>query len=625
MSTSHPPVDTRSAQASSLEQASSASSSLHPTDTIQPQQGHVLPSEFVFQLILEQFWGDGVSKREIRSVFTTAADANAACQDYLLRTWPRDQFSLYQVESSPQRPELYKVSALINGDRFHVWIERHPWAGHLDFSSKAIAKRAGKGPSAYILQRTIKDASGGKRRSTTRGIFATRLLAKQALAQDEPPSEWSSNQGYVLEPGGEYAHALSPSGKTAWLFIEVRPLYMNYTPLEQELLQEEAATATAIAAATTTVGGDGASALNPISLDHVDDAITTGSLSSSVPPSPSALLHSQHHHHPNSHLSQHHGRSSFDNPFSPMPSNPDEAGAFVYLVLQLKTIPYTPPILTVEAVAYEIEVANRLGITLLEAFTTPSSAATSTGIGAGNIMFESVFREDGCLQGSVEQRTRDEGLTVWVEKRAVILGDESLDFDLVSEHGSVQLNRAAYPQQDAADQQHQQTSSGARKRDEPEGGFEEAGRPVVARTLSQTKATRLTSGDAGTDIGEQQQNGGDRLGGKDMQRRYKVVIVSRSETGDLGPILSSAVVPLSSMTLDSSDDLNAAVIGARIEFYIRMARMDKAKLEVNDQLDKDKQEGGRVIEARARTDASELLLEVRVEDSQQQDETMRPA
>ncbi|KAF9922201.1 hypothetical protein BGZ65_009790, partial [Modicella reniformis] len=185
------------------------------------QPGHpVQPSESVYQLILEQFWGEGVSKREIRSVYTTASDANGACQDYLLRTWPRDQFSFYEIGTSPQRPELSKVSAVINGDRFHIWIERHPWVGALDFSSKAIAKRAGKGPNAYILQRTIKDASGGKRRSTTRGIFATHQLAKQALAQDELPSEWPSNQGYVLESGGEYAHALSPSGKTAWLFIE---------------------------------------------------------------------------------------------------------------------------------------------------------------------------------------------------------------------------------------------------------------------------------------------------------------------------------------------------------------------------------------------------------------------
>ncbi|KAG0015826.1 hypothetical protein BGZ82_001283 [Podila clonocystis] len=367
-------------EASSQAQAPSQTTQAHAPTTTHGQP--VPPSKHVFQLILEQFWGDGVSKREIRSVYTSASDANAACHDYLLRTWPRDQFSLYELGESPQRPELAKVSAQIHGDRFHVWIERHSWEGILDFSSHAIARRTGKGPNAYILQRTIKDASGGKRRSTTRGIYATRQLAKQALAADEPPAEWSSNQGYVLEPGGEYAHAMSPSGKTAWLFIEVRPLFMSYRRMEEE---QEAIS--------------GTSAQHPISLDQGDDH-------TSAPASPSTL----------------HG---ITNPFSPMHSNPDEAGAFVYLVLQLKTLPYTPPILTVEAVTYELEVANRLGIALLEGFNRPTH------------LTEPVFREDGCLQGTVEQPRRDEGLSVWVEKRVVVLGDEPLEYDLQSEHGSV--------------------------------------------------------------------------------------------------------------------------------------------------------------------------------------------
>ncbi|KAF9426932.1 hypothetical protein BGZ94_005784 [Podila epigama] len=377
-------------------ESSTSSSSLSESSS---QSGPVPPSEHVFQLILEQFWGDGVSKREIRSVYTTASDANAACREYLLQTWPRDQFTLYEIGESPQRPELAKVSAQINGDRYHVWIEQHPWEGILDFSSQAIARRAAKGPNAYILQRTIKDASGGKRRSTTRGIYATRQLAKQALARDEPPSEWSSNQGYVLEPGGEYAHAMSPSGKTAWLFIEIRPLFMSYRRLEHEQAQPlEQAQATPV----------GMSAQHPISLDHGDDS---SGVVNSVPPSPSTLL-------------------AANIPYSPLP-NPDEAGAYVYLVLQLKTIPYTPPIMTVEAVTYELEVANRFGITLLEG---------SNG-GRAVVLPEPIFREDGCLQGTVDLGGRDESLTVWVEKRAVFLGDEALDYDLQSERGSVASSR----------------------------------------------------------------------------------------------------------------------------------------------------------------------------------------
>lgn len=437
-----PPVQAQSQESSSTipssASASEASLQAPPTQTQTQTQASttthgqpVPPSKHVFQLILEQFWGDGVSKREIRSVYTSASDANAACHDYLLRTWPRDQFSLYEIGESPQRPELAKVSAQIHGDRFHVWIERHSWEGILDFSSHAIARRTGKGPNAYILQRTIKDASGGKRRSTTRGIYATRHLAKQALALDEPPAEWSSNQGYVLEPGGEYAHAMSPSGKTAWLFIEVRPLFMSYRRLEEE----EAIS--------------GTSAQHPISLDQGDDH------SGSIPSSPSTLLHTI-------------------NPFSPMPSNPDEAGASVYLVLQLKTLPYTPPILTVEAVTYELEVANRLGVALLEGFNGPTH------------LTEPAFREDGCLQGTVEQPGRDEGLTVWVEKRAVVLGDEPLDFDL-SEHGSVaSAPRMPLFSHDVASSTSDATGS-SRKREEPQDGFETEKQPKAARLSQEAK------------------------------------------------------------------------------------------------------------------------------------------
>ncbi|KAG0363017.1 hypothetical protein BC939DRAFT_450324 [Gamsiella multidivaricata] len=545
-------------------------SSTDPEQHQQEPPGHpVPPSEFVYQLILEQFWGDGVSKREIRSVYTVASDANAACQDYLLRTWPRDQFSFYEISASPQRPELSKVSALINGDRFHVWIEQHSWEGTLDFSSTAIAKRAGKGPNAYILQRTIKDASGGKRRSTTRRIFATRQLAKQALAQDEPPSEWSSNQGYVLEPGGEYAHALSPSGKTAWLFIEVRPLYMSYTRLEQELQEVTA--------------GDGTSVLNPISLDNGDDSV------SSVPASPTSLSHPAHH-------LTHHPRSSLDNPFSPMPSNPDEAGAFVYLVLQLKTIPYTPPILTVEAVAYEIEVANRFGIGLLEGFGGPGAMSA-------------IFREDGCLQGSVTQRTCDEGLTVWVEKRAVVLGDEAMDSDLMSEHGSVQLNRA-YQDSERSPHLGYSTSSsggggggGGQKREEPADGFDSTERPADAHSQghSSSKLVRVSRPDSEL-LTETKRV-------VDSGARYTVVSVSQ-------PLEHTAVQASGSSSarviVDSSEDLAAAIVRARVEFYSSLAGLDIATVDIRDELEGESKE--RVIRACSRSNPSLVLQETRVED-----------
>ncbi|KAG0343902.1 hypothetical protein BG004_004901 [Podila humilis] len=512
------PASSSSSSSSSLQTLSQSTLSTSTTTNSQS----VPPSDHVYQLILEQFWGDGVSKREIRSVYTTAADANAACHDYLLWTWPRDQFSLYELGQSPQRPELAKVSAQIHGDRFHVWIERHSWQGILDFSSHAIARRTGRGPNAYIVQRTIKDASGGKRRSTTRGIYATRQLAKQALAQDEPPAEWSSNQGYVLETGGEYAHATSPSGKTAWLFIEVRPLFMTYRRLEQEE-QDKAMS--------------GTSAQHPISLDHGDD---NGHVSSSsVPPSPSTLLH---------------GHSM--NPFSPMASNPDEAGAFVFLVLQLKTLPYTPPILTVEAVAYELDVANRLGIGLLEAFNGPTQLA------------EPVFREDGCLQGTVEQRGREEGLTVWVEKRVVVVGDEALDYDLLSEHGSVASARMQplQPHDSMAGTvvgagSNNTESSGARKREEPQDGFESADKQ------GQIKAARLSPSVPTAE--------GMAAGAVNSKGPFNVVTVTRGTQESQRTVVFT------------TEDKEEAMAHARMNFYQAIAS-DVSALNIKDTLSETK-------------------------------------
>ncbi|KAF9345214.1 hypothetical protein BGX26_003393, partial [Mortierella sp. AD094] len=576
MSTPHS-VDSQSPSISNY--SSSFSSALinhnhnhnHNQDNSQISNPSVLPTEFVFQLILEQFWGDGVSKREIRSVFTTATDANAACHDYLLRTWPRDQFSLYEIGASPQRPELSKVSALINGDRFHVWIERHPWKGTLDFSSKAIAKRVGKGPNAYILQRTIKDASGGKRRSTTQGIFASRQLAKQALSHEPLPPEWPSTQGYVQEPGGEYAHALSPSGKTAWLFIEVRPLYMTYTPLDQELQEERDAHHL------------GTSALNPISLDQIDD---DNDEPSSNPASPSTGLNS----------TSLYPRTSSDNPFSPMPSNPDEAGAYVYLVLQLKTIPYTPPILTVEAVAYEIDVANRFGTALLEEFTAPGA------------IFEPAFRDDGCLQGTVERRTRDEGLTVWVEKRAVVLGDENMDFDLISEHGSVQLNRGL---QNPEREPFVTTESlgGGLKRGEPEDGFETTGRQDISLSEDIAKVARLSSSGDNTGYNSPKEP-------IDLDAGYRIITVAQYNS-ESAP--SQDESPTRTV-VDSHKDIAVAVVGARVRFYTSLAKLDVSTVDIEDELDsmckevEGKKEGA--IQARSRSDPSMVLLEVRIEDSQ---------
>ena len=531
------------------------------------QPGHsVPPSEFVYQLILEQFWGDGVSKREIRSVYTTASDANSACLEYLLRTWTRDQFSLYEISASPQRSELSKVSAVISGDRFHVWVERHPWVGTLDFSSKAIAQRAGKGPNAYILQRTIKDASGGKRRSTTRGIYASRQLARQALSRDELPSDsdWSSDQGYVVEPGGEYAHAISPSGRTAWLFVEVRPLYLSYTRLEQELQES--------IESTSHLG----TSQNPISLED-----------NSTPASPTALM-------PHAHLSAPYSRSSIDNPFSPMPSNPDEAGAFVYLVLQLKTIPYTPPILTVEAVAYEIEVANRFGIALLESFSGPKA------------MFEPTFRDDGCLQGTIEQRSRDEGLTVWVEKRAVLLGEDPLESDLMSEHGSVQLNRAfTDPERNsgwtattvpAADNEDAPgLISRGQKRAEPEDGLD----TPAPKSACLSRPTKVNGESSPTQT----------TAGVGLDARYNIVSFTRHHLDSAKE--SDPSSRTSYVIIESLDELAVAIVRARVQFYSALTNMDVTALDIVDNLDRDH----RIIQACSRSDPALVLCEIRVEDN----------
>ncbi|KAG0052486.1 hypothetical protein BGZ83_002516 [Gryganskiella cystojenkinii] len=555
------------------------------------------PSEHVFVLILEQFWGDGISKREIRAVYTSQSDANAACQDYLLRTWPRDQFSLYELGPSPQRPELSKISAQIATDRFHVWVERHPWEGTLDFSSKAVAKRAGKGPNAYILQRTIKDASGGKRRSTTRGVYATYPLAKQALALEQPPPEWSSNEGYIVEAHGEYANALSPSGKSAWLFIEIRPLHMNYQPLDQEEQQHQLAAATTTAAgsssSSTSTSQIGTSASHPISLDHTDDNSSTGAATGSIPPSPSTFalnlhrtgslrpFHLDNSHHP------------FNIPNSPIASNPDEAGAFVYLVLQLKTIPYTPPILTVEAVAYEIEVANRVGIALLEGFGGPTH------------IFEPIFRDDGCLQGTIEMRSRDEGLTVWVEKRAVVLGDEVLDFELLSEPGSVQ-SQSKLPQSPlrshfardstTATATAMLTTGLGQKRDVPEGGFDPVPPPP------QLKAARVSPTED-----------------KNLQGKFKVVEITQQAISSM-TVTSSAVATTSEesteqVTIDSSDDVTSAALKARVRFYQSVAKQDLDAVDIQDELDMEQSSTAGSIRAISRSDPSLVLLEVKVEAS----------
>ena len=525
-------------------------------------------------LILEQFWGDGISKREIRTVYTTAADANAACQDYLLRTWSRDQFSLYEIGASPQRPELSKVSAQINTDRFHVWVERHSWEGTLDFSTKAIAKRAGKGPNAYILQRTIKDASGGKRRSTTRGIFATYQLAKQALAQEQPPSEWSSNEGYVVETHGEYAHALSPSGKTAWLFIEIRPLYMTYQPMDQEEQEQ------LHAGGASSSSDIGASASHPISLDHGEDGNSvTGTPVASIPSSPSTFGFGLHR---SSSLRPFH----LDNPSSPMQSNPDEAGAFVYLVLQLKTIPFTPPILTVEAVAYEVEVANRVGITLLESFGGPAH------------VFEPIFREDGCLQGTIELRSRDEGLTVWVEKRAVVLGE--LDLELSSEPGSIPSTTHKLPhsplrthfERDMISTPSSALGLGSHKREEPEGGFD------AVLPAPQTKIARISRNLAG---------------------RFKVVetihstlsTIATSTTATSTEATTTATEDLHRVIVESSEEVKAAVLKARVRFYHSVTNYELDSVEIHDELEKD---DVRTILAKPRSNPSLVLLEVKVQE-----------
>jgi hypothetical protein len=296
------------------------------------------------------------------------------------------------------------------------------------------------------------------------------------------------------------------------------------------------------------------------------------------------------------HLSAPISRSSLDNPFSPLPSNPDEAGAFVYLVLQLKTLLYTPPILTVEAVAYEIEVANRFGIAILEGFSGPES------------MFEPGFREDGCLQGTIELRSRDEGLTVWVEKRSVILGEDALDFDLISAHGSVQLNRAfsdsgrpasltpitAAPEMEDRDLGKEDASNVAvtrgQKRVEPEDGFETA----AARSQSHSTKSACVSR-AGEDSSAQTAVGTDA--------RYKIVSVVHRPKPDGENDSANALI-------DSSDDSAVAIIRARVLFYGLLTNTDITTIEIVDHL-----ESSRTIQARSRSYPSLVLHEIRVQDT----------
>ena len=321
----------------------------------------------------------------------------------------------------------------------------------------------------------------------------------------------------------------------------------------------------------------GNSAMYPISLDHPEEG------ASSIPPSPSTLLHPDHL-----------GRFSLDNPFSPMFPNPDEAGAFVYLVLQLKTIPYTPPILTVEAVAYEMGVANRFGIALLEGFNGPDIPLTPT------------FRDDGCLQVSTEQRSRDEGLTVWVERRAVVLGDESIDFDLVSEHGSIQSNRVEHERDGASPHPSGHITATApayssngkgrtQKREEPDDGFEAAGRSTITQTAHHSKAARVSPSAAAAEQHTRKE--------VDVIGRYKVVVAETS--------LVSATTPGS--CVGSSDELETAIVTARMKFYCELALLDIASPEIQDKLDT---EDERSIQARSRAYPPSVLLEMRVEDSQ---------
>jgi hypothetical protein len=348
------------------------------------------------------------------------------------------------------------------------------------------------------------------------------------------------------------------------LFVEVRPLYLSYTRLEQELQES--------IESTSHLG----TSQNPISLED-----------NSTPASPTALM-------PHAHLSAPYSRSSIDNPFSPMPSNPDEAGAFVYLVLQLKTIPYTPPILTVEAVAYEIEVANRFGIALLESFSGPKA------------MFEPTFRDDGCLQGTIEQRSRDEGLTVWVEKRAVLLGEDPLESDLMSEHGSVQLNRAfTDPERNsgwtattvpAADNEDAPgLISRGQKRAEPEDGLD----TPAPKSACLSRPTKVNGESSPTQT----------TAGVGLDARYNIVSFTRHHLDSAKE--SDPSSRTSYVIIESLDELAVAIVRARVQFYSALTNMDVTALDIVDNLDRDH----RIIQACSRSDPALVLCEIRVEDN----------
>ncbi|KAF9916677.1 hypothetical protein BGZ65_000183, partial [Modicella reniformis] len=198
-------------------------------------------------------------------------------------------------------------------------------------------------------------------------------------------------------------------------------------------------------------------------------------------------------------------------------------------------------------------------------------------------MFEPAFRDDGCLQSSIEKRLRDEGLTVWVEKRAVVLGDDALDFDLMSEHGSVQLNRAyndmernpdlklATQLADHRDVQDSVVSRGQKR--VAEDGFE---------TSTSAKSVRVSQSE---DL-----NGDSSAPSKavvNLDARYKVISVIRHSPELTNPAEGSDSSPqeLSRTIIDSFDELTTAVLCARVKFYGLLTNMDVSTIDVEDSLD----------------------------------------
>jgi hypothetical protein len=148
---------------------------------------------------------------------------------------------------------------------------------------------------------------------------------------------------------------------------------------------------------------------------------------------------------------------------------------------------------------------------------------------------------------------------------------------------------------------------GARKREEPEGGFD----PVLS--AQKTKTARTPSSLLSLESKE--------LSGLGLNGAFKVVemthssssTIATSMTGMTTETTATSTENLHQTVVESSEEMAAALMKARVRFYHSVTTFDLDSLDIQDDLDNNDL---RSIQARSRSDPSLILLEVKVQEGQ---------